>query len=261
MQKNVFAQQDVFTEQGYLVLRQQYPLHDLARLTSIVQTVYQQWIHNHQQDAGFAKLVNMHSLTQPQYFVAQPDQRLEFFNLLANPQLVARLEQLFGPELYFHNTQLFFNPQNPLKANYWHRDLQYSPIADEVQRALHHELCSLHVRIALIDETGIELIPHSHRQWDTPLEHQVRFAQGGHQPHEALPDSELIALKRGDVLIFNAQMIHRGRYDFNQQRLALDLCIGKPHALLQDYKDPSVQPESHQLAQIKHNTWYVQAAK
>lgn len=256
----MLLQKDTFAQQGYLILRQHYPLDDLARLSQIVLGVYEQWVENHQFDAGFDKLVNMHSLTHPQYFVSQSEQHLEFFNLLANAQLVAQLEQIFGTGLYFHNTQLFFNPKNPLQHNYWHLDLQYSPIPDETQRLLHQTLCSLHVRIPLLDETGIELIPHSHQAWDTALERAVRFAQNGHQQHDDLPDSELIDLKRGDVLIFNAQMIHRGRYDLNQQRLALDICIGTAHPLLQQYRDPFIQPDRHQLGLIKQNTWYVQAA-
>jgi ectoine hydroxylase-related dioxygenase (phytanoyl-CoA dioxygenase family) len=257
----MLSQKDAFAQQGYLVLRQQYPLGDLARLSQIVQAVYQQWIELHQQDAGFDTLVNMHSLTHPHYFVSQPEQRLELFNLLANAQLVAQLEQIFGSTLYFHNTQLFFNPKNPLQHNYWHRDLQYSPIPDETQRQVHQELCSLHMRIPLLDETGIELIPHSHQAWDTPLERTVRFAQDGLHQHDDLPDSELIALQRGDVLIFNAQMIHRGRYDFDQQRLALDICIGTPHKLLAGTMNQQIQPDAEELALIQHNRWYVEAAR
>lgn len=112
------------------------------------------------------------------------------------------------------------------------------------------------MRIPLLDETGLELIPHSHQNWDNPLEHNVRFALNGHQQHEDLPHSQLMHLHAGDVLLFNAQMIHRGRYDFNDERLALDICIGRPHPLLQGSADASVQPSLAELAGIGYPAWY-----
>lgn len=249
-----------YVQHGYFVLPQLFTAKEIQQLNDLVLNVYQQWIEQHFQDIDFAQQINMHSLTHPQYFKQQPELRIKFFNLIARPALVSKIQAVFGDKLYFHNTQLFFNPRDSQKPNYWHRDLQYSAIPDHVQQQFHTDLLSLHVRIALIDETGIELIPQSHLCWDTPLERQVRFGMDGHQQHEDLPNSQLITLKQGDVVVFNAQMIHRGRYDFNTQRLALDLCIGKPHALIQNFMDVQVQPYRDELAQLKHGEWYKQAA-
>ena len=139
--------------------------------------------------------------------------------------------------------------------------MQYRHIPDEQQQQLHHQLTSLHVRIPLVDETGIELIPHSHRHWDSAHERNVRFALNGHQQHDDLPDSKLIHLKQGDVLVFNAQMIHRGRYDFNVARLALDICMGTPHPLIDGFRDRTVQPTAQELTQIGNRQWFIEAAK
>ncbi len=252
---------DYFAQHGYLILRQHYPLDDLARLTPIVETIYRQWQLENQHHPGFFRLVNMHSLTHPSYFTHHPKQRLTFFKLLAHEKLVEIISQVFGQGLYFHNSQLFFNPQNQLQANYWHRDLQYSSIPDDVQQLIHHDLLSLHVRIPLQDETGIELIPGSHTLWDTALQHAVRFAEPGHQQHDALPHSRLISLKRGDVLIFSSQMIHRGRYDFDETRLALDICMGKPHSMLSGLMDKTIQPSEQELDAIQFAAWYREATK
>lgn len=221
-----------YEQNGYLILPQLLDANIIEQLRQLVIPIYQQWIKQNQHYDWFNQLVNMHSLTAPEYFLHTPEQRMQLFNLLTLPALVDVMTNVFGEGLYFHNTQLFFNPRDPLKHNYWHRDLQYSDVPDTQQQAIHEELTSLHVRIPLLDETGLELIPHSHKAWDTPLEHAVRFAKDGHAQHDDLPKSQLISLKQGDVLIFNAQMIHRGRYDFNTERFALDICIGKRHALL-----------------------------
>lgn len=253
-------QQSKYQQQGYLVFRQLLSPQQISQLKQLVQPVYQQWIAESQHQPGFAQLVNMHSLTLPHYFQQQPAQRLALFNALATDRLVHALAALFGDDLYFHNTQLFFNPRAADKQNYWHRDLQYSPVPEAQQVTIHPDLSSLHVRIPLLDETGLELIPHSHQHWDSPLEHEVRFARNGRQQHDDLPHSQLISLKAGDVLLFNAQMIHRGRYDFNDRRLALDICMGRPHPLLQGFADPQVQPAQAELARITHPRWY-QAAR
>ncbi len=260
MQASLYKQQ-VYNQQGYLVFRQLLSPRHIRQLQQLVKPVYQQWITENCQQPGFAQLVNMHSLTLPHYFQQQPQQRLALFNALATPVLVDELAALFGSDIYFHNTQLFFNPRDTAKPNYWHRDLQYSAIADADQAAFHRTACSLHVRIPLLDESGIELIPHSHRQWDSPLEHNVRFALKGHQQHDDLPGSELIRLQTGDVLLFNAQMIHRGRYDFNSERLALDICIGRPHPALTGFSDPAVQPAADELQQIQQPAWYLAVQK
>lgn len=253
--------QQHYQHNGYVILPQLLDTSQITQLRQSIEPIYQQWLGQNQHSPGFDQLVNMHSLTLSQYFVQQAEKRLEFFQQLSCAVLVDHLKALFGENLYFHNTQLFFNPADPNKQNYWHRDLQYSPIPDAQQQQVHAELTSLHVRIPLLDETGIELIPHSHQHWDSDLEHKVRFAKAGHQQHDDLPHSQLITLKQGDVLVFNSQMIHRGRYDFNTTRLALDLCIGTAHPLIQGFRDTAVQPTIDELAQIENKSWFVVAAK
>lgn len=246
----------LYARQGYIVFKQLFSPQHIDCLRTLIKPIYQQWVAENRQQPGYAQVVNMHSLTLPHYFQQHPAQRLALFNALAHPALIDKLGAVFGPDLYFHNTQLFFNPQDETRQNYWHRDLQYSPIPDAQQAAMHQQLCSLHVRIPLLDEAGIELIPHSHQHWDSLLQRQVRFALNGHQQHEDLAHAELISLHAGDVLLFNAQMIHRGRYDLSAQRLALDICIGKPHPALVGFVDPVVQPATDELLQIQHPAWY-----
>ena len=254
-------EQQFYQQHGYVLLPQLLSGQNIAGLNQSVMSVYSQWCRKNNHDIGFDQLVNMHSLTLPEYFAQQPESRLAFFQQLSCSVLVQRLQLIFGSTLYFHNTQLFFNPLDVVRKNYWHRDMQYSHIPDEQQQQLHHQLTSLHVRIPLVDETGIELIPHSHKQWDSELERNVRFAMNGQEQHNDLPHSQLISLKQGDVLVFNAQMIHRGRYVFNAARLALDICMGTAHPLIDGFRDRTVQPTAQELTQIENRQWFVEAAK
>jgi len=201
-------------------------------------------------------LVNMHSLTNPENFEGSPEERVKFFEIIASARLTELLEDMFGPGIHFHNTQLFFNPSNSACFPYWHRDMQYSSIDDSIQSAELHNMLSLHVRIPLIQEKGVEVVTGSHKRWDTGLEHNVRLELNSHKNNESLPDAVLIDLSPGDILIFNAQMIHRGNYALNPTRKALDLCVGKYHPLTSDLLDERVLPKKDEMDGIANNRWY-----
>ena len=51
-------------------------------------------------------------------------------------------------------------------------------------------------------------------------------------------------------------MIHRGNYDLNPTRKALDLCVGKYHPLASDFLDERVLPKEEELDNIANNQWY-----
>ena len=40
---------------------------------------------------------------------------------IIKPKLTENLETMFGADIHFHNTQLFFNPSNVERIPYWHR--------------------------------------------------------------------------------------------------------------------------------------------
>lgn len=246
---------ELFESQGYAVLRNFLEAERTDALAQEVERIHRQWMkENH---AAFVEqgLVNMHSLTSPAYF-RDAAARSRFFDLLVFPRLVDTVDQMFGKGLYFHNTQLFFNPFENRRLPYWHRDLQYGPVDDAEQAREQNSLCSLHLRMPLVRERGLELIPGSHRRWDSDLEHKVRYERDGHRNSEALPGSVLIDLAPGDVLVFDAQMLHRGNYHLNPQRKALDLCVGKPHPFTSRYLDANVLPTEEELERITSKQWF-----
>ena len=245
-----------YEDQGYFILRNFFNSQEIAHLTALIDPIFLQWRDGKEAHIFEHKLLNMHSLTHAGYFEQSQTRRLALFNAILPTKLTQYLDALFGEGLYFHNTQLFFNPINKARLPYWHRDMQYSPIADELQASELLNMLSLHVRIPLLDETGVELIPGSHKRWDTELERKVRFELDEHENSETLADSKLIELSQGDLLIFNAQMLHRGNYALNHERKALDLCIGKPHPLSIEFLDKSVLPTSQELTQLDNPSWF-----
>lgn len=251
---------DHFEQHGYVVLPSLLNIKVSRAIDSAVNPVFDSWFTAHQADIKQYGMVNMHSLTQQQYFSADGSVRVDFFNAITADVLVKTLTDIFGTGLYFHNTQLFFNPLDQHKLPYWHRDMQYDSIDESVFIAEQKNLLSLHVRIPLVAERGVELVPGSHNRWDSPNERQVRLELNGHHNTEPLPGAELISLEVGDVLVFDAQMLHRGNYALNETRRALDLCVGKPHPLTATHLDPKVLPNAEELQQINNPEWFLNAA-
>ena len=247
-----------YNNSGHIILREVFDNSEVAHLKSIVTQIHKQWYASNEKVYKEQLLVNMHSLTLAGYF-STSDERIAFYNAFSTPKLIAKIEEAFQEDLYFHNSQLFFNPYQNKRKPYWHRDLQYSPVPDEEQKSELSNMLSLHVRIPLVDETGVELIPETHLRWDTELEKEVRLERNNRKNHENLPGAKLIALKAGDVLVFNSQMIHRGNYTLNNERFALDLCIGRPHAFAAKYFDTSTLPTQEELKEIHYPQWFLNA--
>lgn len=250
-----------FEQHGFIIIRQFFTAQQVDDLTEQVDRIYNIWLANNKSEYIEHRLVNMHSLTSPEYFKQKSEQRIRFFESLTPKKLIDLLDELCDCEIYFHNSQLFFNPYQNNRLPYWHRDMQYSQVDDKVQQRNQSTMLSLHVRTALINETGMEIVSGTHKRWDTELEKNVRLEMSGHKNSEQLPGSVLISLDAGDILIFNAQMIHRGNYELNQSRKALDLCIGKPHTLTSGFLDESVLPTQHEIELIRDSRWYQLAKK
>jgi hypothetical protein len=245
-----------YEKHGYAILRGFFNDEEISLVNRHVDRIYRKWQSENKAEIFDNKLINMHSLTSQEYFQEAPNQRTEFFKIIASVKLTETLDSMFGPDIYFHNTQLFFNPSNIERLPYWHRDMQYSPIEDAVQSDEQSKMLSLHIRIPLIEEKGVEVVTGTHRRWDTELERNVRFELNGHRNSESLPNSELIDLARGDILVFSAQMIHRGNYELNPTRKAFDLCVGKYHPLASGFLDPLVLPTEEEIDNIANNQWY-----
>jgi hypothetical protein len=249
-------------EKDGFVLRQRLLSPEIvARLVAIGERLHAQWMQEHAEEARQRDLINSSGLTAIRYF--QPpfdDERRSFFDALADSALWELLTGSFGDDLYFHGTQMFFNPLHGRRP-YWHRDLQYMSYDETRQRALLGELCNLHVRIPLRSERRFMLVPGSHARWDTDLERDIRLEGSGHHSWEELPSATAFDLAPGDTLIFSAHMLHRGTYDGNHDRLSLDLMLGKPHPSMPVTLQVQELPTAGELAGLRHPQWFVRAGK
>ena len=236
----------IYDQQGYFVLRNYFNADELSPLREAVLLFHQNWQQDNQhfyQTEAF----NSSLITGTQYLKAP--QRLQLFNFISSPKMSSVINKVILNQPAFMNTQLFFNPCTTEQENFWHRDCQYDHDLVGQQRAI-QETQVVHFRVPLFNEPGMELVPGSHKRWDTQEELDVRLARKRKFSSDELSTGKKIPLKAGDLLVFSADMIHRGLY--GQDRLAFDTLIFDASGDFVDYVDDDCLPNQQMLKQIEN---------
>ena len=237
--------QSLYQQQGFLHLPGFYRPHELADLNTVLLKHHQAWLIQHQ--AAYQNgLINSHSLSADP--ALSEEDKTVLFQTIAAPALLAQLASIFPQAPRFLNTQLFFDPYHSDQRNYWHRDVQYTGLNEAAQRNVILQQNVVHCRIAMRPERGIELIAGSHQRWDSAEEYAVRMGKSPYRPHDDLPHATQIALHTGDVLLFSANMLHRGLY--GQNRLAFDIIYCDDHPDLLAHRSDHTLPNASQLATL-----------
>ncbi|NQY86159.1 MAG: phytanoyl-CoA dioxygenase family protein [Colwellia sp.] len=233
-----------YNEQGYVVIRNYFSAAEISSLREVVLKFHQLWKEDnadfYQQEAFNSSLV-----TGSQYLTF--DNRVKLFNFISSKKIMNLVDAVIPTNPAFMNTQLFFNPVNPQQKDFWHRDCQYDHDI-EMQKKVIHDTQVLHLRVPLFDELGMELVPGTHKRWDSDEEFNVRQEEKGRVSSENLSTGKKIKLAAGDLLVFSADMIHRGLYGLD--RLALDILVFDSAADFVDYVDDDCLPDISMLDKI-----------
>ncbi|WP_082897098.1 phytanoyl-CoA dioxygenase family protein [Thalassotalea crassostreae] len=240
-----------YAQQGYFVFRNFFSAAEIAALKIVVLKFHHLWkqdnLEFYQQEAFNSSLI-----TGSQYL--DNDERVTLFNFISSEKMMKTIESLIPDKPAFMNTQLFFNPVNPMQKNFWHRDCQYDfDVEDQKQVITNSQV--LHLRVPLFDELGIELIPGTHKRWDNEEEFAVRQEVNGKLSSDEISGGEKIKLAAGDLLLFSADMIHRGLYGLD--RLALDILVFDSSANYVDYVDDDCLPDDVMLKNIVNPKLYL----
>jgi hypothetical protein len=102
----------------------------------------------------------------------------------------------------------------------WHRDSQFNQVDTEHERTRVLTTTAVHVRVALHADDRLEIVPGSHRRWDSEAELAAR--KGARRASAHMPQATRITLGVGDVCVFHAWSIHRGTYRRTPRRRTLD---------------------------------------
>jgi hypothetical protein len=162
--------------------------------------------------------------TDPSYFSHQPGALDRLTKFVGSTRVCALLEGLAGEgedgTPHLKNTDYYHEPTKRDWDGDWHRDSQFGQPDPELERRRILTTTSVHVRVALEDDDRLEIVPGSHRRWDTPEELQLR--KGSKRASSAMPGATRIALKAGDACVFHAWSIHRGTYRRAPLRRTID---------------------------------------
>ena len=233
-----------YDQQGYFVLRNFFSSLEIESLRIVILKFHELWkqdnLEFYQEEAFNSSLI-----TGSEYLGF--DDRVALFNFISSKKIMTVVESLMPNNPAFMNTQLFFNPVNPEQKDFWHRDCQYDYDVEDQKKVI-DETQVVHLRVPLFDELGIELIPGTHKRWDSDEELDVRQEEKGRTACESLSGGKKIKLAAGDLLVFSADMIHRGLYGLD--RLALDILVFDSSANYIDYVDDDCLPEISMLDQI-----------
>lgn len=237
---------DDYEKNGYLVLKNFFGQNELQKLLEVITRFHESWIKANSKFYA-DKAVNSAYLTARSHLI--DSDRATLFKFIGSAKLMDLVTSIMGARATFMNTQLFFDPVNEAQRNYWHRDTQYHmSIAEQIDALTGPNV--IHFRIPLVDEPGVELIPGTHRRWDSDNELDVRLEQNGHKNHENLLSGVRVNLSAGDLLVFSANMIHRGIYGMN--RLSLDILFCDPAAELVKFVDDGCLPDSEILEKLEN---------
>ncbi len=236
---------DKYEQQGYLLLQNFFDEHSLLKLENILLKFHKIWLAENE---VYYKngLINSHSLTSGNTLGQK--EKLELFNFISSDNLYQIMTRIFPSEAVFLNTQLFFDPFNQNQHNYWHRDIQYTGLSIDDQKKAIKKQNVIHFRIPLKAEKGIELIPGSHNNWDLAEEYDVRMSLNGKNPSDPLSRGKQISLNRSDLLVFSANLIHRGIY--GNDRLSFDVLFVDKNPEMTRFIDPVNHPSAKLLEQL-----------
>ena len=235
-----------YQKQGYVLIRNFLSDNEALELRAILNDFHHLW---QQENASYYtdKAVNSAYLTNNKFL--NNEQRNRLFNFIGSAKVMDLVNKLIPKQPCFLNTQLFFNPVNEKQTNYWHRDPQYHLSIAQQKSAL-AAFDVIHFRLPVMDEPGIELIPGTHKRWDSTEELAVRLEQNGHKNNEALSQGKVIKLAAGDLLIFSANMIHRGLYGMD--RLAFDLLFCPTEPSVIEFANEHCLPAEDTLQNIEN---------
>jgi len=236
-----------YDQQGYIVIRNYFSQDEIAALRAVILTFYEAWKADnrrfYEEEAFNASLI-----TGGQYLT--DDERLSLFNFISSQKMMTVIDGIIRHRPAFMNTQLFFDPFNQQQANFWHRDCQYDYDIEDQKQVIQGTQV-VHLRVPLFDEPGMELVPGSHLRWDNEEEFNVRQEENNRQSHESLSMGKEIPLAAGDLLVFAADMIHRGLYGLD--RLAFDILVFDSAGNYADYVDEDCLPEASMFEHIENS--------
>ncbi len=239
---------DIFGTEGCVVIPSFFSEAELSAIYPIISKAHQRWLEINHKEYLKHKMINSNNLTLSDHFDCVDSQdRIDLFKFITSDKIQNLIETLIGKDAFFLGSQVFFNPKDHSKDGYWHRDTQYTGLSVEDQKKAIINEPVLHFHIPFIDDELFELVPGSHKRWDSEDEFEVRMKSN----NSPLLNSKSFDCKRGEVRVFSAHAIHRGKkYGVSPKRFVFDPLFALRTEKSSSFINPKAMPSTEILKQL-----------
>lgn len=208
---------DAFRELGYVILDVLSPA-ELARYRAAADAVMRQ--------ERYASKLQFHyiPLITPGPLCANDPTLLETID---HPVLLGAVEAILGggPLILDNAAILCGNPGARYRQG-WHRDVLQVPEAkiDDAMFSPRWFHNNVQLNMALADDAAFFAVPGSHRRPDNAGERAVFGGSRHLSPEDVdMPGAQAIALRAGQAVLYNNNLIHRGHSDFPTPRRTMHI--------------------------------------
>lgn len=214
------AQLEQFHDQGYVIIEQAVEpalLEPLRAATARVteRTRVGEWPHKRR--AGDDDIWGVSHLLHPEL-----DEPIFAEYMASAPVLDVAAGLLGTPDLRLELVNMLVNPSRHDHEIGWHRDLLRREVPAEEEIAILSQLQDgIQWNTALYEEACLLIVPGTHRRCATPEEREAQFRQ----PLAPLSGQMAVALKAGQGVYYNSQLIHRGIYPQGRRRETIHACM------------------------------------
>jgi ectoine hydroxylase-related dioxygenase (phytanoyl-CoA dioxygenase family) len=230
-----------WNKDGYVIVRNAFDADFTRRLRITCDEILEQWRTCDPQTGAPGSISHcMRHLNHPAYAARNSQCFSDIMDAIVHPNVLSVARAFLGEEPLFRCTSLFFNPLTGQQDGDWHRDSQFVTRSEEAERALiargFDYFAGAQVQVALVRSEDIEVVPGSHKRFDTPGEYAIRLADNKqHNRSNNMPGAVRVALEAGDAVMFNPMGLHRGRYHSDKLRRTLMLTYSTVKGATFDY--------------------------
>ena len=213
---------------GYVIIPQLFDLRQIIELKIIADRVLNQWIRQSFPTRQRPDKKTFDLFKRLEYFAGCSEHLAYLLDAIADERILSILQCICDRQLLFNGIVYFVNPTETSWRGDWHRDGQAIAPNDKIEQTRIFNSSFVRVHLALVDDNFLEIVPGSHRRWDTSHELATRKGRGKSMNSDDMSGSQRIWLKPGDAVFFDGYSIHRGNYLANRPRRMLAMLYGSP---------------------------------
>src|SRR5688572_7458683 len=164
-------------EESYILVRGLLAPDEAEEMRLICEHAMRQWYeaepHLGRSVASDAS-EKMRHVHHPAYFRGRPGWLAKLLDLSAGPRVLHMVRAVLPDEPLWGGTTFWFNPRAGSRNGGWHRDMQFLTNSEEEEKQRlfgipeDQRTTVVQLQIALVASDDTEVVPGSHRRWDTP---------------------------------------------------------------------------------------------